>query len=523
MGAGKFFPGGSKKGKAPEDAAPEPIRAEPPASKKPGLFPNAKSRFSKPVDSKSKPGVLLMSVAFCILFISTGWYYLAVRPARLQAQAMAAQLAQRDKEVAELKKKQEETQKVVEQKKTEAKSILKVDTRPTGAQVVVAGITKMTPATFEGLSSGKVTLTITLDTYHTLTRELVIEGGQTYDLGILDLSLKSGSLKLTSAQKDATYSLTGPLSFSQNGTLPATLEKLPEGTYTLTASHNGWQQPPITLTVSDGKSTAQEIKFPYGTLTIQSTPPGAIVRRGRQEIGQTPLTLSEQRPGLYKYSVEKEGYRTVRVEKDLKEFETAPITLTLEKTRDFTNSSNLSLVWMAEGYWVGKYEVTQAQYEQVMGRGANASIFRGANRPVENVTWQQATDFCNRLTEVEQTAGKLPAGYRYALPTEAQWNSFVGDANYDNAILAIGGSVAPASTADVGTGDPNQFGLYDVLGNVWEWCQDNYDAQGRTRTMRGGGWLSSRDTFPNKNTRNGGGVNYRDKFTGFRVVLIKQS
>ncbi len=520
MGAGKFFPGGSKKGKAQEEKAPEPIRAEPPATKKSGLFPNAKSRFSKPVDSKSKPGVLLMSVAFCVFFISIGWYYLAVRPAKMQAAAMAAQLAQRDKEVAELKKKQEEVQKEAE-KKAEAKVIIKVDTRPPGAQVVVAGITKMTPATFEGLSSGKATLVITLDTYHPITRELVLEGGQTYDLGILDLSLKSGILKATSPQKGATYSLSGPHSFSQSGTLPATLEKLPEGSYTLTATHNGWQLPPQTLTITDGKETLQEVKFPYGTITLQTTPPGASVRRGRQEIGQTPLTLSELRPGPHKYSLEKEGYRTVRVEKDLKEFETYPITLTLEKTRDFTNSSNLALVWMNEGYWVGKYEVTQAQYEQVMGRGANASVFRGANRPVENVTWQQATDFCTRLTEIELAAGKLPAGYRYALPTEAQWNNFVGDANYDSAILALGNSIAPASTADVGTGDPNQFGLYDVLGNVWEWCQDNYDAQGRTRTMRGGGWLSSRDTFPNKNTRNGGGVNYRDKFTGFRVVLTK--
>lgn len=520
MGAGKFFPGGSRRKAQEEPPKPEPIRAEEPAPKRSGLFPGAKSRFAKPVDSKSKPGVTLISIAFCVLFISIGWYYLAVRPAKLQTQAYAAQLAQRDKEVADLKKKQEESQKEIEKNKTEARSTVKVDSKPAGAQITLGNVTKTAPATFEGIAPGKSVLTVSLDTYHTITRELTIDPGQTYDLGIVELALKVGSLKITSPQKDASYVLSGPHDFSQNGTLPVALDKLPEGTYTVTASHNGWQLPAVSLAVTDGKQTVQDIKFPYATLTIQTTPPGATVRRGRQEIGTTPLTLTNQRPDSYKYGVEKEGYRAVRVDVTLKDFESHPVALTLEKTRDFTNAAGISLIWMNDGYWVGKYEVTQVQYEQVMGRGSNSSAFRGANRPVENVTWNQATDYCNRLTEMEQAAGKLPAGYHYALPTEAQWNSFVGDAGYDNAVLAIGGA-APASTADVGTGDPNQYGLYDVIGNVWEWCQDNYDPEGRARAMRGGGWLSSRDTFPNKGTRNGGGVNYRDKFTGFRVVLVK--
>lgn len=520
MGAGKFFPGGSKRDKPQHEAAPEPIRAEPPASKKGGLFPGAKSRFSKPLDAKSKPGAMLISILFCVLFISIGWYYFAVRPARMQAAAAAALVAQRDKELAELKKKQEE-QTVAVKTKSEVPAIVKVDSRPVGAQVSLGGVTKVTPATFQGLPPGKATLNLSLNGYHSVTREISLEGGQTYDLGILELTLRTGTIKLTSPQKDITYTLTGPNDYNQTGTIPVTLDKLPEGDYTLTVLHNGWQLPAQTLAVTDNKETLQEIKFGYGTITLRSNPAGAIVRRGRQEIGQTPLTLSELRPGTYKYSLEKEGYRTARVEAELKEFETRPIDLTLEKTHDFTNASTIAMVWLPEGYWAGKYEITQAQYELVMGRGANTSLFRGANRPVENITWQQAVDFCQRLTEAEQAAGKLPAGYKYSLPTEAQWNAFVADADYNSAILALDTTVTPASTAEVGSSDPNQYGLYDVLGNVWEWCLDNYDAQGRTRVMRGGGWLSSRDTFPNKNTRNGGGVNYRDKFTGFRVVLTK--
>lgn len=521
MGAGKFFPGGSKRDKSQERSAPEPIRAEEPQKKRSGLFPGAKSRFSKPIDSKNKPGAMLISILFCILFISIGWYYLAVRPARAQAAAYYAQLEQRAKELEELKKKQADSQKAADQKKADARAIVKIDTRPAGAQAVLSGITKVTPATFEGLAPGKATLNLSLDGYHSVTREISLDGGQTYDIGILELTPKAGSTKLTSPQKGVTYTLTGPRDYNESGTLPFSADKLPEGAYTLTVTHNGWQLAPITLTITDGKETAQEIKFGYGTITLRSTPPGAVVRRGRQEIGQTPLTLNELRPGTYKYSIEKEGYRTARAQAELKEFATYPIDLTLVATRDFVNASGIAMVSVPEGYWVGKYEITQAQYEQVMGRGTNASSFRGAHRPVENVSWQQACDFCQRLTELEQTAGKLPAGYKYSLPTEAQWNYFSADADYDSAILALDGTVAPASTADVGTGDPNEFGLYDVIGNVWEWCQDNYDAEGKARVMRGGGWLSSRDTFPNKSTRNGAGVGYRDKFTGFRVVLTK--
>jgi formylglycine-generating enzyme required for sulfatase activity len=88
-----------------------------------------------------------------------------------------------------------------------------------------------------------------------------------------------------------------------------------------------------------------------------------------------------------------------------------------EKHRDDDETQHA--VTLTEGFWLGKYEVTQAQWERVMG--SNPSRFKGAGRPVETVAWHDATSFCEKLTERESKAGRLPAGMSYQLPTEAQW------------------------------------------------------------------------------------------------------
>ncbi|MBT5716310.1 MAG: SUMF1/EgtB/PvdO family nonheme iron enzyme, partial [Opitutae bacterium] len=76
-------------------------------------------------------------------------------------------------------------------------------------------------------------------------------------------------------------------------------------------------------------------------------------------------------------------------------------------------------VTLSEGYWLGKHEVTQSEWEKVMG--SNPSHFKGADRPVERVSWKDVTSFCDKLTMMEQNAGRLPVGMAYQLPTEAQW------------------------------------------------------------------------------------------------------
>ena len=168
-------------------------------------------------------------------------------------------------------------------------------------------------------------------------------------------------------------------------------------------------------------------------------------------------------------------------------------------------------VTLTQGFWMGKYEVTQAQWEGVMG--SNPSRFEGANRPVEYVSWDDCQEFIHKVN----VAGQVTA----SLPTEAQWEyacragttkpfSFGSTLNGDKANcdgnFPYGTSTegrCREETSEVGSYAPNAWGLCDMHGNVWEWCEDWYDAgyygqspmadptgpsSGTLRVSRGGGW-----------------------------------
>jgi len=173
------------------------------------------------------------------------------------------------------------------------------------------------------------------------------------------------------------------------------------------------------------------------------------------------------------------------------------------------------MVWVPDGgFWAGKYLVRQSDFEAAGGN--NPSTFRRPNRPVETISWDGAMAFCAKLNDYERKAGKLPQGYHYTLPKESQWETLSADANIDQAATS---RVTPlSSTQDVGYSEPNKYGIYDSIGNVWEWCLDEFDDKG-DHSLRGGCWLSSAEHFPNAETRNAGGPKYADQFTGFRVVL----
>jgi formylglycine-generating enzyme required for sulfatase activity len=172
-------------------------------------------------------------------------------------------------------------------------------------------------------------------------------------------------------------------------------------------------------------------------------------------------------------------------------------------------------VTISRGFWMSKYEVTQAEYKAVMGN--NPSYFKGNNKPVGKVSWNDAVAYCAKLTEQEKAAGRLPGGYEYRLPTEAEWEyayragtttrfSYGDDPEYS--LLGEYAWYYPNSggtTHPVGKKKPNRWGLYDMHGNLWEWCQDMYgnypggsvtDPQGAVtgsyRVMRGGDWGSDK-------------------------------
>ena len=205
-----------------------------------------------------------------------------------------------------------------------------------------------------------------------------------------------------------------------------------------------------------------------------------------------------------------------------------------ERGRD-TDEGPRHRVRISEPFYMGKYEVTQAQFEAVMGE--NPAAFKGADNPVESVSWQLAKEFCQKL-------GQL-VGHEVRLPTEAEWEyacragtrtvySFGDDLDSIGDHAWYGGN-SDGKTHPVGQKPPNPWGLYGMHGNVRELCRDCYDAgyyarsprsdppgaaSGSTGVMRGGSWRHSRITgrSANRYGGSGGSVNY----VGIRVVVPVQ-
>lgn len=198
-------------------------------------------------------------------------------------------------------------------------------------------------------------------------------------------------------------------------------------------------------------------------------------------------------------------------------------------------------VTLTHGFWLGKYEVTQEQYVELMGTNPSRHC-PGRNLPVETVSWDDAQEFLQRLTDREQAAGRLPADWVYRLPTEAEWEYaaragtttayFFGDDAGELGEYAWYGEIR-GQTHEVGLKDPNPWGLYDMYGNVYEWCADWYGAypigdatdptgpdDGSHGVLRGGSWLSDpqycRSAYRCILAPGDRGLNF-----GFRVLAIQ--
>ena len=198
-------------------------------------------------------------------------------------------------------------------------------------------------------------------------------------------------------------------------------------------------------------------------------------------------------------------------------------------------------VEITRGFYMSTTEVTQAQYRAIMR--TNPSRRKGEDNPVEQVSWNDAVEFCRKLSENE--------GRTYLLPTEAEWEYacragtttpfYTGEtistsqANYEGNYVYGSGTkgVYRKSTIAVGSFPPNAFGLYDMHGNVYEWCQDWYGksyyavsptsnpqgpSSGEHRVIRGGSWFD----YPGRSrsaTRSGNAPDFRISFGGFRILL----
>ena len=334
---------------------------------------------------------------------------------------------------------------------------------------------------------------------------------------------------------------------------------LKEGMHLLEARKSGYRSQQKTIQLAQQQKldvTFGELVAIQGNLSVNYKPFGADVYVDGKKLGQSPRVFNGLLVGNHQVEVRKDGYATDRKSVSISEGQTASITGTLVSNAVASSSSNtlgyssgsssmasgsntisisvkdgisiemvkveagtfmmgatpemekpnsdekpLHQVTLINDYYMGKYKVTQALWEAVMG--SNPSYFKGDNLPVEKVSWNDCQEFISKLNSL--------TGRKFRLPTEAEWEyaarggkkrrgyQYSGSSNITDVAWYDGNS--GSKTHPVGTKQANELGIYDMSGNVYEWCLDWYGSyssssqtnptgadSGSSRVIRGGCW-----------------------------------
>jgi formylglycine-generating enzyme required for sulfatase activity len=405
---------------------------------------------------------------------------------------------------------------------------LSVDSTPSGAKVLLAGKDSgKTPMKMD-VDSGRYVLEIQDDIYLTWSNEIDIRDGEITRIN-QNLTPNYGTLDVQVTPNGAQILIDGKLS----GKAPTQL-KLSPGTHKIEVTQNGFvslTQDSVFITQDQTETLKGTLEQKVGTLRLVTNPMDANITIDGKDYGQTPNVISLPE-GTYKLKLSKKDFyeveETIKIEwnkslernidlptvppsiigKDGAEMLLIPAGEFQMGSNDYDNEKPIHTVYL-DAFYIDKYEVTNAQYKKFMdatGHEApyywNDSSLNAPNQPVVGVNWNDAKAYADW------------AGER--LPTEAEWEKSArgglvdknypwgntlthDDANYDG----TGGKDVWDGTSPVGSFKPNGYGLYDMAGNVWEWCADWYGSNyyssspksnpaglnsGNTHVCRGGSW-----------------------------------
>ena len=549
---------------------------------------------SKPTSAARGGGWVALAAAVGLLAAGAGYYFGVYAPEQTRlalereksrqleiAQQTEQARLQRERIAAEEAARAEQQKLLAEQQRlAAARGGIIVRTVPAGAEVTVGALEHgPSPLTVKDARLGKYPVTVRLAGYEEQRLEVEVKVENEFTpldltlvrlLGAAEVASTPTGLPFTLASKEKTV----------RGTTPAKFEKLPTGDYTLTATRNGWPEQTQRVSVARDQTVHAKVEFVGGALEISSTPAGAEVFRDGQKLGVTPLKFDDTPPGARTLEFRLNGYKVATARGEVRAKDTARINATLvpeevakapppkvdaikpDLPRPLTIPSlDMTLMPLGPGtftmgspanepgrgadespqtrvtisklFWLGTTEVTQRQWSAVMS--GNPSKFNGASLPVEQVTWTEAMEFCRKLNEHARAAKSLPAGYAFTLPTEAQWEFACRAGSTRDTMDALDavawyGQQAGLGTHPVGTKQANGWGLYDMLGNVSEWCRDWKGAYpggtvndfigpatGNVRVMRGGKWG---DSAQNCRSAHRASAHPESRaYIGFRVAL----
>ena len=359
---------------------------------------------------------------------------------------------------------------------------------------------------------------------------------------------------------------------------------LKEGMHLIEVKKNGYRSQQKTIQLSQQQKldvVFVELVAILGNLSVNYKPFGADVYVDGKKLGQSPRVFNGLLVGNHQVEMRKDGYTTDKKSVTISEGQTMSISGTLasntaSSSNGYASSSSVSSggnensipvkngitidmvkveagtfmmgatsemqnpwddekpvhqVTLTNDYYMGKYEVTQALWKTVMG--SNPSKFKGDYLPVEMVSWDDCQEFIGKLNSM--------TGRKFRLPTEAEWEyaarggkksrgyQYSGSSNISDVAWYDGNS--GRKTRPVGTKQANELGIYDMSGNVWEWCQDRYGSyvsssqtnpigavSGPNRVYRGGGWARNARNC-RSSYRDYGIPDDRYNFLGLRLVL----
>jgi formylglycine-generating enzyme required for sulfatase activity len=401
---------------------------------------------------------------------------------------------------------------------------------------------------------GEGTRTVKVEKEGFITRELKVTIVRGRDVSVdLMLTPKTGILEVITDPPQAMISLNGNI----HGLSPRIITDLPLGRYELKIEKAEHTSLIMHVNINDASKQVVEVQLQSGKeIFIQSNPSGAEVIIDQKSLGTTPITtwlkygnhliklVKDELAVVQSINVTQAGRKefTIDLKSSNDPFEGQMVLVKGGSFRmgdtfgDGNREEKPAHPVTVSDFYIGKYEVTQQQWKMIMGN--NPSHFAGCdNCPVERVSWLEVQEFLAKLNDL--------TGQNYRLPTEAEWEyaakggaeskgfKYSGRSNVNFVSWFSGNS--GNKTNPVGTKEPNELGLYDMSGNVWEWVNDWFGAytdfpkdnpkgpdNGDFRIVRGGSWfgyiggsrVSCRGSDDPSNKRS---------YIGFRIVRTPQN
>ncbi len=378
-------------------------------------------------------------------------------------------------------------------------SSLVVETRPEGAQLVVDGKrVGAAPFTMEKVEKERVSIMAEKECYAPASKEVKLKAGQENRI-VLELKRICAGVTIQSQPEGATLFVDG----KKVGTTPVDLPKFKGSQITVRLEKACYAPLSAREKVVPGKVTRLNYKLKpvCGDLVVESSPAGAEVYLDGKMVGKTPWKGSGLEAGKVELVV-RQGMATFKKTVTIGPGKTTTVKAKLVRKNYWTDPiTGMEFVWVEggcfsmgcgpwqercsddekplhkvclDGFWISRYEVTQAQWERLMHN--NPSHFKGKDRPVEQVSWLDAKKFIDALNKAH--GGKA----HFYLPTEAEWEYacrsggkeelFCG--GHDEYSVAWFRKNSDGTTHPVGKKHPNGLKLYDMSGNVQEWCRDDY-------------------------------------------------